>query len=151
MDEQVATALLTGIIAETDRFSNSKTSSETMSISSKLLAAGANQQLVATKLQEGVVAELHSSTNDAQGDKLHDVDSPPKPDDGTLEIAHESSEAAPSTEADKPAESIAAFDIEGNTVLPPKEEHEPPQISQNHTQGSITSVCTRNVTQRCGG
>ena len=52
LDEQIATAFLTGIVAETDRFSNEKTSSLTMSMSAKLMAAGANQQLVATKLEE---------------------------------------------------------------------------------------------------
>src|SRR5665213_2294518 len=52
LDGQIATALLTGIVAETHRFSNEKTSSQTMSASAALMAAGANQQLVATKLEE---------------------------------------------------------------------------------------------------
>lgn len=52
MDGQMATALLTGIVAETQRFSNSKTSAQTMTISAELMAAGANPQLVATKLEE---------------------------------------------------------------------------------------------------
>ncbi len=51
IDAQIATALLTGIVAETDRFSNAKTSSNTMNASAKLMAAGANQQLVATQLE----------------------------------------------------------------------------------------------------
>lgn len=51
LDTQMATAFLTGIVAQTNRFSNEKTTSQTMEVSSKLLAAGANQQLVATKLQ----------------------------------------------------------------------------------------------------
>lgn len=51
MDAQIATALLTGIVSETERFSNQKTSSSTMEISSKLMAAGADQQLVASKLE----------------------------------------------------------------------------------------------------
>ncbi|GAC1390597.1 MAG: hypothetical protein NVSMB46_00660 [Candidatus Saccharimonadales bacterium] len=55
LDAQMATALLTGIVAETDRFSNVKTSATTMTVSAALMAAGANQQLVATKLQEPVV------------------------------------------------------------------------------------------------
>src|SRR3712207_8902319 len=46
------TLFRSGIVAETERFSNNKTSSVTMSVSAKLMAAGANQQLVATKLQE---------------------------------------------------------------------------------------------------
>ncbi|HSW85192.1 MAG TPA: hypothetical protein VLF79_01075 [Candidatus Saccharimonadales bacterium] len=51
IDQQIATALLTGIVAETDRFSNEKTSSQTMSASARLMAAGANQQLVVNRLQ----------------------------------------------------------------------------------------------------
>ena len=51
-DNQIATAFLAGIVSETDRFSNTKTTSATMSLSAKLMAAGANQQLVAAKLQE---------------------------------------------------------------------------------------------------
>lgn len=51
LDSQMATAFLTGIVAQTNRFSNERTTSTTMEISSRLLAAGANQQLVATKLQ----------------------------------------------------------------------------------------------------
>ena len=50
LDAQISNALLTGIVAETQRFSNTKTTAVTMSASSKLLASGANQQLVATQL-----------------------------------------------------------------------------------------------------
>ena len=53
LDEQIATALLTGIVAATERFSNPKTSPKVMTMSAQLMAAGANQQLIATKLQEG--------------------------------------------------------------------------------------------------
>lgn len=52
VDAQIATALLTGIVAETDRFSNEKTTPATMSISATLMSAGANQQLVVAKLEE---------------------------------------------------------------------------------------------------
>lgn len=52
LDEQVATALLTGIVAATDRFSNEKTSSRVMTMAAQLMAAGANQQLIAAKLEE---------------------------------------------------------------------------------------------------
>ncbi len=52
LDEQIATAFLTGIVASTDRFSNDKTSSDTMTLAATLMAAGANQQLIATKLEE---------------------------------------------------------------------------------------------------
>jgi hypothetical protein len=51
LDAQISTAFLTGIVAETNRFSNAKTSAQTMSVSAKLINTGANQQLVATKLE----------------------------------------------------------------------------------------------------
>lgn len=51
LDEQIATALLTGVVAATDRFSNNKTSSKSMTIAAQLMAAGANQQLIASKLE----------------------------------------------------------------------------------------------------
>lgn len=79
LDEQIATALLTGIVAETDRFSNDKTSSKTMAISGNLMAAGANQQLVATQLESGGTRIIESNDGESH-DKVDD--------DGTLEIDH---------------------------------------------------------------
>lgn len=52
LDEQTATAFLTGVVAATDRFSNNKTSSRVMTVAAQLMGAGANQQLIASKLQE---------------------------------------------------------------------------------------------------
>ncbi len=58
IDEQIGTALLTGIVAETNRFSNEKTSPAVMTIAAQLMARGANQQLIATNLrQEGMISE----------------------------------------------------------------------------------------------
>lgn len=51
LDEQIATALLTGIVSATERFSNQHTTPRVMTMSAQLMAAGANQQLIATKLQ----------------------------------------------------------------------------------------------------
>jgi hypothetical protein len=50
IDSQMATAFLTGIVSETERFSNKKTSPKVMTMSAQLMAAGANQQLIAEKL-----------------------------------------------------------------------------------------------------
>jgi hypothetical protein len=90
IDTQVATAMLTGIVAETDRFSNAKTSPQTMSISAELMAAGANQQLVATKLQEPVAPPPPPQAPLAHQDANPKATEVKKEnDDGTLEIAHE--------------------------------------------------------------
>lgn len=51
LDTQIATAFLTGVVAETQRFSNDKTTPHTMNVSAMLMKAGANQQLVASKLE----------------------------------------------------------------------------------------------------
>ncbi len=50
--QPVATALLTGIVAETDRFSNTKATAEVMSLAAKLISSGADQQLVVSKIRE---------------------------------------------------------------------------------------------------
>lgn len=114
MDEQIATALLTGVVAATERFSNNLTSSRVMTLAAELMAVGANQQLIATKLAEGqaIKAEEHSELEqskqaaDAADDKTDDDDgqdganfkvergkrSKPaesKRDDGALSISHE--------------------------------------------------------------
>lgn len=46
LDSEVATALLTGIVAATDRFSNNRTNPDTLTLASKLMTLGANQQLI---------------------------------------------------------------------------------------------------------
>lgn len=52
LDQQISTALLTGIVSATDRFSNNLTSSRVMAMAAQMMAAGADQQLIASKLQE---------------------------------------------------------------------------------------------------
>ncbi|HEU4914746.1 MAG TPA: hypothetical protein VFT16_05105 [Candidatus Saccharimonadales bacterium] len=103
IDTQIATALLTGIVAETERFSNAKTSPQTMSISAELMAGGANQQLVATKLEEPAPPPPPAPI--AQESKESVQDEPKeekKPDDGTLEISHD--EKLTAQEATEPAQ-----------------------------------------------
>lgn len=53
MDQAVATALLTGVVASTNRFSNKRTTPEVMSLASDLMKAGANQQMIARELAKG--------------------------------------------------------------------------------------------------
>jgi hypothetical protein len=52
LDEAVSTALLTGIVAATDQFTNAKTSPTSMKLSADLMARGANQQLIAKELAQ---------------------------------------------------------------------------------------------------
>jgi hypothetical protein len=101
LTEQVATAFLTGIVAATDRFSNEKTSSKVMTIAAQLMAAGANQQLIAAKLEENdaisrdgssVSSDSSSTVSDqeAASEKQDDVKSQATASAaGTLAISHE--------------------------------------------------------------
>jgi hypothetical protein len=106
LDAQISTALLTGIVAETLRFSNEKTTPKTMSTSSALLASGADQQLVATKLQPPApvvkpIAPPVEALVDApeeKVEKVEEVPAPPKSADGTLEIAHDDHEFTPAAQ-----------------------------------------------------
>lgn len=95
LDEQSATALLTGIVAETDRFSNEKTSSETMRASSILMAVGADQQLVSAKLAEPVAPP------EPAAEPVPEVEETPEAEEeepkvsannGTIEIDHTAEE-----------------------------------------------------------
>lgn len=108
LDTQIATALLTGVVAETDRFSNDKTSPETMKVSAQLMAAGANQQLVATKLAEPPApVELPREVTPQQINDMTPLPPPPpKPDDGTLHITHDLDEFTLPPPAEPPVEEV---------------------------------------------
>lgn len=83
VDGQIATALMTGIVAETDRFRNSNTTPQVLSISAKLMALGANQQLIAEKLEEADNSPMTGLLRDQEGTNE---------DDGALEIIHDENE-----------------------------------------------------------
>ncbi len=123
LDEQIATAFLTGIVAATDRFSNNHTSSKAMTIAAELMSAGANQQLIASKLEEaheigttapasavrsensdgtvdlseGESTKVNKKQQQKQEKKLPDVPVPKK-NDGSLTISHEKSETVDEAE-----------------------------------------------------
>ncbi len=82
IDEQVATALLTGIVAATDRFSNNKTSSKVMTMAAQLMAAGANQQLIAAKLEEAHEIGAEAVKDDASSDDADQTENK----DGTTDL-----------------------------------------------------------------
>ena len=85
IDSQAATALLTGIVAVTERFSNDRTSPQTMTISAELMAAGANQQLIANELSAAEAEDNNQPIEEGQSD----ADGSTSNDDvGTLEISH---------------------------------------------------------------
>lgn len=50
MEKETATAFLTGVVAATNRFSNERTTSDTMILAAKLMGSGADPQLIAANL-----------------------------------------------------------------------------------------------------
>lgn len=85
LDASIATALLTGIVAQTDRFSNEHTTAKAMTVSATLMAAGADQQLIATELQvtsEPVQEEPAEEivTDEEPEEAPEEIPTPPKPE-----------------------------------------------------------------------
>jgi hypothetical protein len=98
LDEHVATALLTGIVSNTERFSNNLTTSDVMKTAATLMAAGANQQLIAARLEPVEEPRLPAleplpvmPAGPTGGTEDEDTD-------GTMTIAHD---AAQAEEADR--------------------------------------------------
>lgn len=93
VDGQIATAFLTGIVSETDRFSNEKTSPKVMTLSAQLMAAGANQQLISTELTPEPVFqpaydEFDESRNPDLVDNMDDAGDIVSPE-GVLTLNHD--------------------------------------------------------------
>lgn len=120
LDAQTATAFLTGIVAQTDRFSNQHTTSKVMTVASQLMAAGADQQLIATKLDETMTveentlgpAEPKKGESEALADKT-DLTIHHEPFE-TLEEMDKRVKAAEQAEAAQKAEDV--LDHTANTV-----------------------------------
>jgi hypothetical protein len=94
LDQQIATALLTGIVAATDRFSNEHTTPRVMTMAAQLMAAGANQQLIANNLVKAREQPQQMVSNgqllpDGPSVKVAPVPEEEKPKkDGELDITH---------------------------------------------------------------
>lgn len=95
IEKEEATAFLTGIVAATNRFSNAKTTPDTMQISSRLMQSGANQQLISKNITPDVDNELYSLMGESAQSK-RDTD-PTK-----LDIEHGEEKVDEDKEVDAP-------------------------------------------------
>lgn len=146
LDAQISTALLTGVVAETEHFSNKKTSPQTMTMSATLLAAGANQQLVAHELDEAArpkAPEVTAAKADPDLLKISHTETAsvtPKADDADKPVsdpnlavdssleellqeadkAIENHSSTPAIELPKPAETVEAAEEELPHIGPAK-------------------------------
>lgn len=82
IEKDVATALLTGIIAETERFSNDKTTPDTMAASAELMQKGADQQIVVSHIEE-----LKQPVPETPAEEPKQLEKQPEP--GSIDVSHE--------------------------------------------------------------
>lgn len=123
LDQQISTALLTGIVASTERFSNVKTTPHVMTISAQLMAAGANQQLIATKLQT-IPAPVSPRRENAKAAEQSKKVSDQATDDGEMHIKHGEQKEQPEP---LPMESVQAPEpIQSETEAEPELPIAPP-------------------------
>lgn len=103
IDDQIATALMTGIVATTDRFKSENTSARTMTVAASLMAAGADQQLISAQLEEAkeeksTPEEASGSTADNQeassDNEQQDSSGGTANEDGSLSIKHDDKSTA---------------------------------------------------------
>lgn len=94
LDEEESTALLTGIVAATNRFSNAKTSPITMQVSSQLMESGANQQLISKNItpDNGHKQDQKESKSDKVEQPLGTTEVEENEDSTKLDISHKDDE-----------------------------------------------------------
>lgn len=113
LDAPIATALLTGIVAETDHFGNQKTTPQVMTVGAALLAAGADQQLVARELGHGAggaaVTMPTPQTDSAKKSKVESDDNKPK-----------------AAEADDPLKALGLSELDATSAKTDDKKHPEP-------------------------
>ena len=107
VDKPVATALMAGIVAATNRFSNEHTKPETLNVASKLMLAGADQQLISSSIPVDILTgDVVDANEDAKASepkpakKKEDKDTTEKVNElEALEGDSDNKEQAPATQA----------------------------------------------------
>lgn len=115
VNKAIATALLAGIVAATNRFSNEHTTPATMSVASQLMIAGADQQLISASIPTELVAPVASEA----------ITEPvPVQDPSHLSVNHTNSASTPTANTATPEEQTLSQKSE-TSVEEPNTEAEP--------------------------
>ena len=141
--QEVATALLTGILSATERFSNNRTKPTTMAVASKLMEAGADQQLISSNILKAETPAV-AAENPFATQSPTTTETPAAP---AAPVVQESQEApaaqeSPATTAATPEVPAVSQDSTEAPQLTPEQElermFEQNQASQSqaHTSGS---------------
>lgn len=121
LSQEVATALLTGILSATERFSNNRTKPTTMAVASKLMEAGADQQLISANIlkPETPATPENLATSDASAASETPISSgiPTTPEASTSSVIPTTSEIP--TSSDTPTTAGAPATVDTPTVSDP--------------------------------
>ena len=129
LDKSISTALLAGIVAATNRFSNERTTAETMALASKLMAAGADQQLISSSIPVEILTE---DVVDANADFAEPEPAPAPvavavaPEDAKIDIENPAQDL-PATPVAEPIAKSAPAEPEPEPEPTPAPAPEPPQ------------------------
>lgn len=129
LDKSISTALLAGIVAATNRFSNERTTAETMALASKLMAAGADQQLISSSIPVEILTE---DVVDANADFAEPEPAPAPvavavaPEDAKIDIENPAQDL-PATPVAEPIAESAPAEPEPEPEPTPAPAPEPPQ------------------------
>jgi len=124
LDSPIATALLTGVVAETDRFSNEHTTSKALTVAATLMSAGADQQLIANELQAAATMPTTAPDDENDENQREDAES----SEGGADDTH-------SNEANTNAEATIADD--GALII---EKHESDATSDDEVNSDSDTV-----------
>lgn len=110
LSQEVATALLTGILSATERFSNNRTKPTTMAVASKLMEAGADQQLIS--------ANILKPETPVTPENLATSDTPTTPENLATSDTSATSEALTSSDTPTTSETPISSDIPAASETP---------------------------------
>lgn len=143
IDKDEATAFLTGIVAATNRFSNAVTTPETMSIASKLMESGANQQLVSKNITPDIENEMVNMGGLGSLDSMKSEKN--ETDPTKLDIKHDKEKAEKPVEKEEPKEEKIEADKPEPILNEEPEEVTEPKEEKNEDQQNIEEPAETNT------
>lgn len=139
LDKEIATALLTGIVASTERFSNGRTSADTMQLASRLMAMGADQQLIATHVMDNDPGIVNMQNEEAPS---------PTIDNSNLLVGQDyASYQSPESKETVVAPQVPQTPLEQSVAMAqiPTINNEPEPVSSNPTSEALNDAVSSAV------
>ena len=152
LDQDSATALLTGVVAETDRFSNDKTTPRVMTLSAQLMGKGANQQLISSQLSSAASIISFSAPEPEPSPIVFDhtgAEEDTAPSDPTeLSLTHEIPTPDPAeqiTNSETQIEQLPDPSFMQSEEFEQLEEQHPEQVVEEHQAEDVQPMEPENI------